>query len=524
VEKQIPDYLKLAADTITEAAPVVGEDLSAIQRVCEAFEHVAGWQLEFADGDSAPTKSSLMWSAPVNPGVGNSPGHIRLFSVEQAEQPTAPLESAAALAEAIGVLWAELITTRRALVAREAELAGGVPLVVRSADPAPTLSDRLATVLRGGAEAVGCQAAGLYVLDAATTELKLRASWGLPAKRLTEPARPLRGALGDLEALLGHAVVLIDAAMNDYWKVPEQGFGSCVCVPVSSPTMPLGTLWAYCDKPREYSDAQTNILEVVAGRLAADLERHVLVGEALTTRDQSRQVAAVARTQHDQLARRAPMIEGWEIAANAYHAGQVGGTFFDWFARRDGGLSLVAGDARTAGLEGTMIATALRSAARAMADHEHEPHRSLETAGNVLWSGSAGDAQAGAFHAIVEPGAASLKFASAGPMRVLSIGESGCKVLEVPSEPLGASDTVELATRRPKVRVGDLVVAYGTTFMSDADEALLAAFDQRLGVSLEPHLRLSARKLAQIAGEILEGYPTLEARDRVLVVMKRTGR
>jgi hypothetical protein len=109
-------------------------------------------------------------------------------------------------------------------------------------------------------------------------------------------------------------------------------------------------------------------------------------------------------------------------------------------------------------------------------------------------------------------------------MRVLSIGNSGCKLLDGPSQPLGTSDTVELATKRQKVRVGELVVAYGTTFMSDPDEALLAAFDQRLGMSLEPHLRLPARKLAQIAGEILEGYPTLEARDRVLVVLKRTGR
>src|SRR5690606_24574844 len=128
-----------------------------------------------------------------------------------------------------------LLATRQAVWEREAEIATGVPLVLRDDDSrAPSLAQRLESVLKGGAEAIGCQAAALYLLDAATTELKLRSSFGLPRRRLLDPARPLRPALADLEALLGHAVVMNEPALFDYWKVPEQGFRSAVCVPVSS--------------------------------------------------------------------------------------------------------------------------------------------------------------------------------------------------------------------------------------------------------------------------------------------------
>ena len=109
------------------------------------------------------------------------------------------------------------------------------------------LAERLQAALLAGGEAVGCDAAAIYLLDEATTELKLRSSWGLPFDRLTAPARPLQGAVADLEALLGHAVVLNDDNLMATWNAPED-FPAAVCVPVSSPTTLLGTLWVFCKR------------------------------------------------------------------------------------------------------------------------------------------------------------------------------------------------------------------------------------------------------------------------------------
>ena len=191
---------------------------------CRAFEQATLWRLEYSAEPNSSEKQNLMWSAPVNPGVGTSPGHIRLFSTEHERSGAAPrvaLADASRLAEALGQMWGEVLAARRSLREREAELATGVPLVVRGDDAeSPALVERLEAVLRGGAQAIDCQAAALYLLDPATSELKLRSAWGLPHNRLAAPARPLRGALADLEALLGHAVVLADRELHPYWKVP----------------------------------------------------------------------------------------------------------------------------------------------------------------------------------------------------------------------------------------------------------------------------------------------------------------
>ncbi len=199
VNKQIPNYLRLVSDTSLQPRTTQNEDLAALDHVSQSFARATGWQLEYAAGPPPSVTTSLMWSAPVDPGVGTSPGHIRLLfpeerkSSENHAKPSLSLEQAAPLAEAIGQLWGEVLHTRHALRQREAELAAGVPLVVRDDDArAPSLAERLESVLKGGAEAIGCQAAALYLLDDATSELKLRSSWGLPRRRLADPARPLR--------------------------------------------------------------------------------------------------------------------------------------------------------------------------------------------------------------------------------------------------------------------------------------------------------------------------------------------
>ena len=177
---------------------------------------------------------------------------------------------------------------------------------------------------------------------------------------MKDPARPLRGALADLEALLGHAVVMTDKALHGYWKVPEPGFSSCVCVPVSSPSMPLGTLWAFCRDERDFSDPETNILEIVAGRIASDLERQVLVEEVIATRGAERSNDA-DRSTPIHLPRQAPQVDGWEIAAIAPRGDAIGGTFYDWFALADSGLAVVAGNSLERGIGGAVTASALRA-------------------------------------------------------------------------------------------------------------------------------------------------------------------
>ena len=138
-------------------------------------------------------------------------------------------------------------------------MATAVPVIARRSEGAD-FNHRLQAILRGTVEGLHGRAAALYLLDDTTSELKLRSHWGLSSLRFLEAARPLRGAVADLEALTGHAVVIEDTRLFTHWNVPE-AFASAVCVPVSSPDALLGTLWFFGDQVRDFASGR----DAVAG-------------------------------------------------------------------------------------------------------------------------------------------------------------------------------------------------------------------------------------------------------------------
>jgi len=271
------------------------ETAAEMEAICRALSNATGWEFRYEAGvarsatlpqplpDREGSKNadpSLEWSAPVNPGVGAAPGHLKMD--RSARESGVPAAAAEQLGSLVAGLISEKARLEQSLCEREAELAAGVPIVVRPR-AAAHLSERLSGVLKGGAQSLGCTAAAMYLLDDDTSELKLRAQWGMGTHKLMEPARPLAGALADLEALCGHAVTLEDDVMMDLWKVPEP-CEAAICVPISGPTTVLGTLWFYCDAPRKFTDIETNLAEILAGRVAAELDREALVLQLQTKR------------------------------------------------------------------------------------------------------------------------------------------------------------------------------------------------------------------------------------------------
>jgi hypothetical protein len=291
-------------------------------------------------------------------------------AIRAADRIKAP--AARELAGALAATMAELVSAQHALRQREAELSVAVPVVSSPAEQ-EQFAGRLEAVLKSGSVVVGCQAAGLYLLDESTTELKLRAAWGLPRGRLAEPARRLETALADLEAMLGHAVVLEDTHLLRRWNPPEPTFPAAVCVPVASSTTILGTLWFFCAESRDFDERQTNLIELVAGRLAAELERQALLRDAADNVAVRRQLASVEQFYSEQRRTVLPIVEGWEIAFASKSNGTRCTRFSDWVALSDDRVALLAGCVPERGLPGAALADRLRTAFRAHAFYHCDP-------------------------------------------------------------------------------------------------------------------------------------------------------
>ena len=219
---------------------------------------------------------------------GKSPGHlVMLPSKKRRKTPKNEIEQEELLSS-LALLLGDAYRWQQLFRKYEEELASIVPVPSLKTNDL-RFSESLHNILKGSAKVMDCSAAALYLLDDTSKTLKLRSCWGLPEERLLDPPRNLHDSLADIEAILGHAVILNEDFLLESWKTPEL-FRMAICIPVTSPMSILGTLWFYTDDRRDVDAKELELLEIVAGRIAAELERAAVLRE-LTDKGKKRRSA-----------------------------------------------------------------------------------------------------------------------------------------------------------------------------------------------------------------------------------------
>lgn len=521
MNKKIPEYLRLHREEPagTLPCPTHGEPIEA---ACQSFSDLTGWRLHYRPLGTFEADAALdrAWSLTVGEDEADAAELVLTPDTARRELPDplpANLDTVRPWAELVGGLITEVHRWRAAVWHREAELAAGIPVTIRT-DEQRKLATHLESVLRGGAEAIGCQAAALYLLDDATSHLKLRACWQLPRARLLDPPRPLRGAVADLEALLGHAVALEDTRLLPHWKTPED-FPAALCVPVSTSSTPLGTLWFFADRTRPFGDEQTHLAEIVAGRIVADLEREVLIREGLRSRQGDEARELLSRWQEEQRPTVVPLVDGWEVAGRCVQQDRLGGQFYDWCILPDGRLAIALGHAEGPALEASFTATTLQIVLKSHAAHRHDARGMLERLNEALWSYSPGNRFASLFYALIDPDTGTMQYASAGSVHALLWLQKGTKCLAQQSPMLGSDpDTVyHQASRVIGVCRSLAVFTHRPLPMLDPDDD--EPDEMRVERALRSRLAAPAEEQAGIAIDHLAAGASA---DRTVLVVRRT--
>lgn len=194
--------------------------------------------------------------------------------LESSQRPL-PRSKCDLLANEINSLVDELQTTKQELFKNRAQLATQIPVVIPE-DESYRLAQLFSQLLKSASDSVDCSAAAMYLIDETDEFLNLRSSFGLDSDAPLNDKRLLSTSVADIEALSGHAVVIADRQQAEIWNAPHR-CESAVCIPIASSTTVLGTLWVYGKTARDFSESQTNILEIIAGRLASELEREAAV-------------------------------------------------------------------------------------------------------------------------------------------------------------------------------------------------------------------------------------------------------
>ena len=301
--------------------------LASLPDLSQAFRKVTGYQLRFLKPGT--DSSDCVATFPISPNEKKTTCEMGLVRSLTAVS-LIPERDVESLARALADLISESYRWQLALRQREVELAAHVQLTFHD-QKHHGLAQRLEHILRSGAKAVQCDAAALSLLDHETSLLKLRSIWGLPEERLIDPPRPLATALADLEAMLGHAMIFHEGEfLAERWNMPEN-FPASICVPVASSTTIHGTLWCFANSRVDFDPVAVNLLEIIAGHIAIELERITLLREGHDGMILKRQLTDAEHFLQTQLPRAAVKPDDfWQIAGALCHSKPLAATFYDW--------------------------------------------------------------------------------------------------------------------------------------------------------------------------------------------------
>ncbi|QDV70741.1 Stage II sporulation protein E (SpoIIE) [Rosistilla carotiformis] len=319
------------------------------------------------------------------------------------------------------------------------------------------IADRLESVLQEATVATGCDAAGLYLLDADTSQLKLRSCFGLPKSRLMQPPRPLRGSLGDLEALVSPVVTIEDIPRMPHWESPEER-GAAIVVAIRGGDLPLGTLWLWDDQPRDITSAQQASATLAAGRIAAELEREVIHTKSIEQTEIRDELRSASAWQSRQLPPAIPLDQDWDVSGWCEAADTVGGDWFAWDVLPDGKLAIAIASVGTSGIESALTAATARSAWQSHTGYRHKTNQVLSRVNDTLWQTSTGDQSTSLLYANVDPETGEGQFSAAGNCHGLIVNRYGYRMLTSPTKPLGHDPDVRPMVQSMRLLPGEALV------------------------------------------------------------------
>ena len=278
----------------------------------------------------------------------------------------------------------------------------------------------------------------------------------------------------------------------------------------------LGTLWIFSNERRDFNGRETNIVEVIAGRLASDLEREMLLRVGVDGAKLQQQVAAAERLQRNELPTIAPMLDGWDVAGWTDQSDGVGGAFHDWFCLPNGVLAVAVGQADQSGLAGAMTANAAKIALRSHARYHREAERILQQANLTLWTGSAGDRRVSLFHGLIETANGRVNCASAGKPLAVVFHDGRWHSLSRTSGQLGEGPETDFEPFDYELQPGDAMLIF-----TGGESGILS--ETVLTDALNGKSDGTAEELLALARSTLDAHRTeRDRRDCSILAVKRT--
>ena len=523
--KQVP-HLRLHRAENDQSTQLAADD--QVTALLRSFTDATGWEVQSVGNLTGSKASSTLtknfgWAAEELATrvrlVSSLPLDGLLDESDFFEQSTTSEETAWNLLTSINELAFKLKQCEEAVARQEAELAAGLSVTLPEQSTEESLYSAMEEALERAVLASGSDAAAVYLLDDTTSTLKMRSCYGLPKNNLAKPPRSLRGALADLEALLGNAVLLENVAIAPDWNCPE-AYAAALCVPIGSSTMPQGTLWLWSDHIRDFCTADIEAAKGAADKILSDIERRVLSSEVLRVRAAAQQLDAASLIQSSLLPDSQPLHPDYDIGGFTHHSHALGGTFHTWNVNSQEQIVAALGSAGCGGAAGAMVVSRLQTIVDMHHNSKRMPADILRRANDMVWKLQDADWRSSLGIVSLNPKNGAVEISCAGSIQAYLIGMRGYRPLMVGGPMLGLQPDSFFKPLTLQLEPGDMLALLPSALVSGPETGGLHQ-DELLRMLRERH----DEPLSDLAAELSQALPLGPSRqtisDHSLVLLRR---
>jgi serine phosphatase RsbU (regulator of sigma subunit)/anti-sigma regulatory factor (Ser/Thr protein kinase) len=330
-----------------------------------------------------------------------------------------------------------------------------------------------------------------------------------PAVRVAKTGEPFFVPVLDEETILLHATSPQHAAF-----MHAMGYRSKIVVPVVSQSRIFGALtFVRTEGAEPFDESDVRAAEEL-GRRAG-----IAVANAKQYHREQHIAATLQRAFLSQQFPSRPRLRFHALYRPGMSEADLGGDWYDAFETRDGSIVMTIGDVTGKGIEAARLMVQLRQSVRVAATFTRDPSEILRIVNEALILDRS-DALATAFVGVIEPGASTLRYASAGhPPAFVRWEHGGVEKLAAASPPLGIS--VDLAFETSSLSIDDdagLLVLY-TDGITEATRDVIAG-EEMLRTVLDSEASLFAANSARF---IQRAIACEDPRDDIAIMTLRFG-
>lgn len=344
-------------------------------------------------------------------------------------------------------------------------------------------------------ELLRADTAAILLLDEASNELVATAAKGIEEEVEQGVRLPVGAGFAGTVAATGrpYALETVDRHSVLNPLLLRRGIRSMLGVPLLADGKNIGVLHVGMLRPRTFSEADIELLQLVADRAALAVE----------ARRQHEQSLIAQSLQRSLLPDRFPDLNGIEVAGLYRPAagGMVGGDWYDVFALGREELYLVIGDVAGRGLPAAIAMARLRNAVRALAFADRSPAATLGHVNEFLIQFDPRVMATMVIGVLAPDG--TLRFASAGhPPLVVVDPQSRAVLLEHPADPpLGAVDGFRYEEHTVTLEAGSTLIAYTDGLVERRGESLTVGLEKLRASAETPWTNLDALSRMMFGGD-----------------------